>query len=271
MSVKTILITGATDGIGKQTATELARQGARVLVHGRDKAKGIQVLDAINRDNCNEKLALYLADFTSLAEVARLAEEVKREQAQLHVLINNAGIFSKERVLTNDGFESTFAVNHLAPFLLTLLLLDLLKASAPARIVNVASGSHRGVSAVDFDNLQGEKTYDGIAAYSLSKLGNVLFTNALARRLAGTHVTANSLHPGVIGTKLLRASYNMDGANLEEGAQTSVYLAASPEAEGVTGKYYSKMLEKPTSDLAQDEALQEKFWQVSEALVAKFL
>ena len=271
MNAKTILVTGATDGIGKQTAIKLARQGAKVLVHGRNKSKGATVLDEINRDNCNENLTLYLADFSSFASIKRMAEEIKREQSELHVLINNAGTFSKERLLTKDGLEMTFAVNHLAPFLLTILLLDLLKASTPARIVDVASGAHRNITAIDFDNLQGEKSYDGFEAYGLSKLGNVLFTNELARRLVGSGVTANSLHPGVINTGLQRISYNLDGASVGEGARTSVYLATSPEVESITGRYYSRMAEKPTSDLAQDKSLQEKFWKVSEELLAGYL
>ena len=271
MNAKTILVTGATDGIGKQTAIKLARQGAKVLVHGRNKSKGATVLDEINRDNCNENLTLYLADFSSFASIKRMAEEIKREQSELHVLINNAGTFSKERLLTKDGLEMTFAVNHLAPFLLTILLLDLLKASTPARIVDVASGAHRNITAIDFDNLQGEKSYDGFEAYGLSKLGNVLFTNELARRLVGSGVTANSLHPGVINTGLQRISDNLDGASVGEGARTSVYLATSPEVESITGRYYSRMAEKPTSDLAQDKSLQEKFWKVSEELLAGYL
>jgi NAD(P)-dependent dehydrogenase (short-subunit alcohol dehydrogenase family) len=268
---KTILVSGATDGIGKQTAFELARKGAKVLVHGRDKARGAKVLDEINRDNCNENLILYLADFSSFSDIKRMAEEIKREQNELHVLINNAGTFSKEKLLTKDGLEMTFAVNHLAPFLLTMLLLDLLKASAPARIVNVSSGAHRNITEVDFANLQGEKSYDGFEAYSLSKLGNILFTNELAKHLEGSGVTVNSLHPGVISTKMQRASYNLDGADVGEGAQTLVFLATSPEIEGVTGKYYSRMAEKPISDLAHDKALQEKFWKISEELLAGYL
>ena len=271
MNAKTILVTGATDGIGKQTAIELARRGWKVLIHGRDKARGAKVLDEINRDNCNENLVLYLADFSSFADVKRMADEIKREQDNLHVLVNNAGTFSKDKLITKDGLEMSFAVNHLAPFLLTMLLLDLLKASAPARIINVSSGAHRNITEVDFGNLQAEKYYDGFEAYGLSKLGNVLFTNELAKRLAGSGVTANSLHPGVISTKMQRASYNLDGADVEEGARTSIYLATSPEVEGITGKYYSRMVEKPTSDLAQDKKLQEKFWKISEELLEGYL
>ncbi len=257
--------------LANKPPSTLARQGAKVLIHGRDKARGARVLDEINRDNCNENLVLYLADFSSFADVKRMANEIKREQDSLHVLINNAGTFSKEKLMTKDNLEMTFAVNHLAPFLLTMLLLDLLKASAPARIINVASGAHRNISAVDFDNLQAEKSYDGFEAYALSKLGNILFTNELAERLAGTGVTVNSVHPGVISTKMQAASYNLEGESVEEGARTSVYLASSPEVEGVTGRYFSRMVEKPVSDLAQDRALREKFWQVSEKLLAGYL
>ena len=271
MNTKTVLVTGATDGIGRQTAIELARQSAKVLIHGRDKARGAKALDEINRDNCNENLVLYLADFSSFADVKRMADEIKREQSALHVLIHNAGTFSKEKLLTKDGLEMTFAVNHLAPFLLTMLLLDLLKASAPARIVTVSSNAHRNISEVEFGNLQAERSYDGFDSYGLSKLGNILFTNELAERLEGSRVTANSLHPGVISTKMQRASYNLDGADVVEGARTSVYLATSPEVEGVTGKYFSRMAEKPTSDLAQDKALQKKFWKISEELLAGYL
>ena len=271
MNTRTVLVTGATDGIGRQTAIELARQGAKVLIHGRDKARGAKVLDEINRDNCNENLVLYLADFSSFADVKRMADEIKREQSELHVLINNAGTFSKDKLMTKYGLEMNFAVNHLAPFLLTMLLLDLLKASAPARIINVSSNAHRNITEVDFANLQAERSYDGFDAYGLSKLGNILFTNELAERLEGSGVTANSLHPGVISTKMQRASYNLDGADVVEGARTPVYLATSPEVEGVTGKYFSRMAEKPTSDLAQDKALQKKFWKISEELLAGYL
>jgi len=271
MKNKTVLVTGGTDGIGKETALQLARMGAHVLVHGRNREKGAQVLDEINREPCKEEAGLYLADFSSMADVKRMAEDIKREQTQLHVLLNNAGNFYKERLLSADGIEMTMAVNYFAPFLLTLLLLDLLKASAPARIVNVASNSHKFISSVDYENLQGEINYDGITAYSLSKLGNVFFTQSLADKLAGSGVMANALHPGVVDTKLLRKSYQLDGISVEEGAQTSVYLASSPALEGVSGKYYKNMQEYPVSDLSQDKKLQDAFWKLSEEMVSQFL
>jgi len=271
MNNKTILVTGATDGIGRQTALELTRMGASVLVHGRDQQKGSLVLDGLNRETCNEKMALYIADFASLAEVQRLAEEIKREQPSLHVLINNAGGFFKERQLNADGLEMTFVVNHLAPFLLTRLLLDLLKASAPARVVTVASGAHRNLKELDWDNLQGEKSYDPFDAYALSKLASICVMNELAARLEGSRVTVNTLHPGVIDTKLLRMSYNMEGASVEEGAETSVYLASAQEMEGVTGRYFSHKAERPISDLARDAENVRRFWELSEKLIAPYL
>ena len=271
MENKTVLVTGGTDGIGRETALQLARLGARVLVHGRDKEKGIQVVDEINRDTCEENVSLYIADFSSLADVKRMAEDIKREQTELHVLVNNAGNFYKERMLSADDIEMTMAVNHFAPFLLTLLLLDLLKASAPARIVNVASSSHKLIKSVDFENLQGETNYDGFTAYSLSKLGNVLFTQSLADKFEETGVAANALHPGVVNTKLLRKSYHLDGMSVDNGAQTSVYLASSPAVEGVSGKYYKNMQECLASDLSQGKNLQDAFWKLSEKTVTQFL
>lgn len=271
MNKQTILVTGATDGIGRQTAWTLARMGAKVLIHGRDKQKGIRVIDELTRNTCNENLMLYIADFSSLADVRRMADEIKREQTQLHVLINNAGSFFKEHQLNADGLEMTFVVNHLAPFLLTRLLQDLLEKSAPARVVNVASGAHRNLKELDWDNLQGEKSYNPFDAYALSKLASICVMNELAGRLAGSGVTVNSLHPGVINTKLLRMSYNMEGASVEEGAETSVYLATAPEVEGVSGKYFSRKVEKPISDLAMDPQVQQKFWELSESLIAPYL
>jgi len=271
MENKTVLVTGGTGGIGRETARQLARMDARVLVHGRDKGKGAHVLDEIRRDTCNEKISLYIADFSSLADIKRMSEDIKREQAELHVLVNNAGNFYCERLLSSDGIEMTLAVNHLAPFLLTMLLLDLLKASAPARIVNVASSSHKLIKSVDLENLQGETNYDGFTAYSLSKLGNVLFTQSLADKLNGTGVTVNALHPGVVNTNLLRKSYDLNGISVEEGAQTSVYLVSSPEVEGLSGKYFKNMRERTASEFSQDRNFQDAFWKLSKEMVSQFL
>jgi NAD(P)-dependent dehydrogenase (short-subunit alcohol dehydrogenase family) len=268
---KTILVTGATDGIGRQTALDLARMGAHVLIHGRDKEKGIRVLDELNRETCNEKLALYIADYSSLADVRRMADEIKREQSHLDVLINNAGSFFVKREVNADGLEMTFVVNHLASFLLTNLILDLLKASAPARVVTVESSAHKSLKEIDWENLQGEKSYNEYDAYALSKLANICTMNELAARLKGSGVTVNTLHPGVVDTKLLRMSYKLEGVSVQEGAETSVYLASEPEVEGITGKYFSRKVEKPISDLAADPQNWKKFWDISEALTAKYM
>jgi NAD(P)-dependent dehydrogenase (short-subunit alcohol dehydrogenase family) len=200
-----------------------------------------------------------------------MAEDIKREKSELHVLVNNAGNFYKERMLSADGYEKILAVNHLAPFLLTLLLLDLIKKSAPARIVNVASSAHKSIRKLDLHNLHGENGYDPFTAYSLSKLGNVLFTKALADELIGTDVTVNSLHPGVVATKLLRKSYDMAGISPMKGAQTSIFLASSPDAKGVTGKYFQNLQERTTSVIADDKDLQATFWKISMEMVNNFL
>jgi NAD(P)-dependent dehydrogenase (short-subunit alcohol dehydrogenase family) len=273
MKGRTVLVTGSTDGIGKATAMDLAHKGAKVLLHGRNSEKGRAVLEEIRRITGNDSLEFFRADFSSQRQVRMLAAEIKESQDKLHVLINNAGTFSQQRRLTEDGLEMTFAVNHLAPFLLTHELLDLLKDStlkdnAPSRIVTVASIAHWDAK-VDWTNLQGERRYDGFQAYALSKLGNILFTYALARRLKvqGTGVTANCLHPGVTRTKLLRAGFgDYPGAAPEEGAKTSVYLASSHDVENVSGLYFENRRPARSSPQSYGQELQERFWQVSMTL-----
>jgi NAD(P)-dependent dehydrogenase (short-subunit alcohol dehydrogenase family) len=266
MQKKVVLITGATDGIGKQTALDLAAMSATVIVHGRTAQRARDAAQEIQRRTGNKNVDSVYADFSSLSDVRHLAADVKAKCKRLHVLINNAGVYMKERRTTNDGFEMTFAVNHLAPFLLTNLLLDLLKHSTPARIINLSSIAHTRAK-LEFDNLQGEKQFDAYGAYALSKLGNVLFTNELAERLNGTNVTVNAVHPGVITTKLLRAGFSISGSSVGEGAETSVYLASSPLVENVTGKYFVKKSEENSSAIAQDSQLRKKFWEVSCLLV----
>lgn len=269
MKGSTILITGSTDGIGKATAMELARRGAKVLIHGRSPEKGRAVLEEIREKTGNDALEFFEADLSSQRQVRKLAAEVKETQGELNVLINNAGTFLDRRQLTEDGLETTFAVNYLAPFLLTHELLDLLKKGSPSRIVSVASIAHWNAR-VDWNNLQGERRYDGFQAYALSKLGIILFTYALARRLQGTRVTANCLHPGVIRTKLLRAGFgDYPGGTPEEGARTSVYLATSPDVENVSGRYFERCKPARSSPQSYDTKLQERFWQVSEKLVGR--
>ena len=266
MEDKIILVTGSTDGIGKQTALELARLGATVLLHGRSLDRGQQALKDLRAASENNKLDLFIADLSSQKQVRRLAAEVEAKYDRLHVLINNAGIFMPQRQVTEDGLEMTFAVNHLAPFLLTHLLLGLLKKSAPARIITVSSSLHQR-SLVDFNNLQGDKYYTGGQAYNLSKLGNVLFTFELAERLRGAGVTANSLHPGAIDTKLLHAAWGrMRSESAAAGASTPVYLATAPEVEKVTGQYFETKHTVVPSSLAHDVELRKKFWEVSAQL-----
>lgn len=246
---KRILVTGATDGIGLATAQALARGGARLLVHGRNPAKVESLAHSLGAVGL-------VADFAELAQVRRLAQEVAA-QGPLDVLINNAGIFAGERVESHDGYELTFAVNHLAPFLLTLNLLDQMVPGG--RCVHVSSIAHtRG--RMRWDDLDLRTHYDGQASYSMSKLANVLFSNALARRVAARGLTSNALHPGVITTKLLKAGFNITGASVEAGAQTSLTVALSHELEGVTGRYFRDCREVPAAPQALDEAAQERLW-----------
>lgn len=265
MKDKVILITGSTDGIGRQAALELAALGPTVLVHGRNEQRGKNVVEEICKATGNQKVDLLIADFSSMQQVRRLAADVKQRYGALHVLINNAGVFMNERRLTVDGFETTFAVNHLAPFLLTNLLLDLLKKSTPARVITVSSVAHtRGK--LDFENLQAEKSFGGYSSYALSKLANIMFAFELGELMAGTGVTSNCLHPGMIGTKLLRTGFNVTGASTTDGAETLIYLATSPEVDGVNGKYFQEKQETISSPTASDTVLRKKMWEVSAQL-----
>lgn len=265
MNPKTILITGATDGIGKVSALELARMGHHVLVHGRNAARGNSVVDEIKRTTKNSQVEFVRADLASLAEVRALAAQLERNCPRLDVLVNNAGVFRHERRLTTDGFEETFAVNHLAHFLLANLLLDRIRASTPARIVHVSSGTHRSAK-LEWDNLEGEKKYDGYEAYARSKLANLLFAYALAERLRGTGVTSNALHPGVIRTKLLTEGWGSGGTDLSHGGDTVVYAATAPELETVTGRYFDNKREATSSTASHDKELQRKLWDWSARL-----
>jgi retinol dehydrogenase-14 len=259
-----ILVTGSTDGIGKATALELALRGTTVIVHGRTKERAERARDQLSRVSSGGRVECVHGDFSSLAHVRRMADEIERRFPRLNVLVNNAGIIANTRGVSVDGYELTFAVNHLAPFLLTNLLLELIVKSSPARIVNVSSMVHSGAS-IDFDDLGMERGYSGMRAYSKSKLANVLFTYALARRLLGTGVTANALHPGVIDTKLFRTNYS-GGLPPEEGAKTPVYLALSPDVDRVTGGYFVDRRQARSSPLSYEEALQERLWRVSEEM-----
>lgn len=266
---KTILITGATDGIGKQTALELALQNSNeIIIHGRNEEKCKETIAELIEKTGNEKIKGTAADFSSLNDVAEMSDNIKENFDKIDALINNAGVYMNEKVLTADGYETTFAVNHLAPFLLTNKLIEKKMIPQGGRIINVSSIAHTRAS-VDFENLNGEIKYDAYGAYAISKLANVLFTNKLSQMLLKDKITANSLHPGVITTKLLRTGFNVTGASLETGAATSVYLAASEEVAGVTGRYFVNKKIEDTSSLAADEELIDKFWELSMRFVNK--
>lgn len=265
MQGKTVLVTGSTDGIGKQTALELAQMGANVWVHGRDAARAKATAEEIQKATGAE-VNFVVADYASLNQVKQMAADILNAIESLDVLINNAGVYMLDRKMTEDGFEMSWQVNHLAPYLLTVSLLDKLKNSAPARIVNVASTAHTGAR-LDYENLQGEKEFKPYRVYCLGKLGNMFSTFHLAEKLAGTGVTVNCLHPGVVETKLLRSGFNMQGTSLENGAQTSLFLATSPSVEGVTGKYFDDCKMTEPSALALDAVEREKFLQVTEKML----
>ena len=276
MDDKTVLITGANTGIGKETAIDLARRGARVIMACRDMKKGQDALNEVAEKTGSSKLVLKQLDLASLASVRALAEDINKTEPKLHVLINNAGVMvPSELQKTQDGFELQMGVNHFGHFLLTNLLIDLLKSSQPSRIVVVSSSAHsQTTSSFKFDNINSEKYYSKWDAYGQSKLANILFTRELAKHLEGTGVTANSLHPGAIKTELGR---NMGGRfesmlmrflflffkTPTEGAQTNIYLAVSEEVEGVSGLYFADCKVKQPSRGARDDEAAKKLWEIS--------
>ncbi|MEO6575511.1 MAG: SDR family oxidoreductase [Polyangiaceae bacterium] len=278
MAGKVCLVTGASQGIGKSTALALAKMGAKVVIVARDKARGEAAAEDIRKESgaANDAVELLRADLSSLDSVRQLAAEFKAKHERLDVLVNNAGVVLSNREVTVDGFEKTIATNHLAYFVLTDLLLDLLKTSAPSRIVNVASDAHKGGS-IHFDDLQGEKNYSGMRAYNQSKLANILYTFELAKRLEGTGVTANCVHPGVVASGFGHNNGGVLGFLVkiaspflitpEKGAATSVYLASSPEVEKVTGKYFAKCKEASCTKEARDVGIRERLWKLTEELV----
>jgi NAD(P)-dependent dehydrogenase (short-subunit alcohol dehydrogenase family) len=263
MKDKIILVTGSTDGIGKQTARDLALMGATVILHGREPSKGQQVQAEIKDATANAKIDLFIADLASFEQIRQMAKLIHNAYDNLHVLINNAGVVKNEHEINANGYEMTFAVNHLAVFLFTQLLIDLMKKGAPSRIINVSSMVYS--SFLDFDRLAGKKQFNGWEAYCQSKLCTILFSYELAQRLEGTGVTVNCLHPGVIDTKLLRANFS-GGSPISEGSKTPVYLATAPELEKVTGKYFAKKKETRTTAVSYDPAIRKKLWQLSEQM-----
>ena len=272
MSGRTVLVTGATSGIGKATALGLAALGAHVAITGRDRARTERAAREI-RAASGGQVAVFVADLSAQSEVRRLAGEALESHPRIDVLVNNVGGYWNTRHVTADGLEHTFALNHLAPFLLTNLLLDRLVRSAPARVVTVSSNA-QAMGRIDFDDLQGERSYSGSRAYDQSKLANVLFTYELARRLRSTSVTANALHPGVVSTSFgaedpgrvqrlfvpfMRPFMKTPG----RGAATSIHLASAPELEQVTGRFFANSKLKRSSKDSYDKAVSARLWQVS--------
>ncbi len=261
--MKTILVTGSTDGIGKQTALELAQQGHKVIVHGRNLKKCEQTMAEIQAKVADADLDCVAADFSSLDQVRVMVQEVTQRFSDLSVLINNAGIFSQTYQLSQDGIELTWAVNYLALVVLTEGLLPLLKTNAPARIINVSSVAHQR-GRLDFQNLvMGEENYNGYRAYGNSKLAVICYTNLLANQQNVDDVTVNSLHPGVITTKMLKAGFNMTGETLSVGAETPVYLATSPQVARITGGYFDTKQIMTSSKYTHDVDLQARLWRAT--------
>src|SRR5947209_15368614 len=274
MTGKTCLITGGNSGIGKATALGLAIMGANVVIVSRSKEKGEAALTEIIAKSGHRNVELMLADMSSQDSIRRLASDFKAGHEKLHLLVNNAGVYLTRRTATVDGLESTFAINHLGPFLLTNLLLDLLKASAPSRIVNVTSDAHNGAK-VNFEDLQGEKKFSGWQAYGQSKLAMILFTHELAKRLEGTGVTVNSAHPGVVRTNFannnglvtfgfrLMRSFFISPATADKRI---LYVPTSPDLQCVTGKYFTKTHEVKSSQESYDDDSARRLWHIGEQL-----
>jgi NAD(P)-dependent dehydrogenase (short-subunit alcohol dehydrogenase family) len=277
MNGQICLVTGANSGIGKETALGLARCGATVVLVCRDPHKGEAARKELQERSGNIHVDLFIADLSAQQSIRQLAQDFRQKYTQLHVLVNNAGSVFTGGKVSPDGIEMTLAVNHLASFLLTNLLLDTIEASVPARIVNVSSET-QAEGFIDLDDLQGKRKYHMLRAYAQSKLANVLFTYALARRLEGTGVTANCLHPGRVSTNIWTSALpdwlhflgvisRLFTIPAEQGALTSIYLANSPEVESVTGKYFEKCQAVPSAKISYDQDIQERLWTISETLI----
>jgi NAD(P)-dependent dehydrogenase (short-subunit alcohol dehydrogenase family) len=275
MKDKVVMITGANSGIGKATSLALAKMDATVVMVARNKERGEAAKAEIIKESQNNSVDLLLADLSSLESVQQLATEFRKKYSKLHVLINNAGLFNRKRHVTTDGYENTFATNYLAPFLLTNLQLGLLKASAPSRIINVSSVGHYN-GHINFEDLNLEKEYGGWKAYGQSKLALVLFTHELAKKLRGSGVAVNALHPGTVATNIWTRPFGPAGfitalpklfmASPEEGAETIVYLASSPDAQSLSGEYLEKLKVKKSSEESYDEEIAQRLWDVSAKL-----
>lgn len=263
MKSRTILITGATDGIGKTTAINLAQMGHSIIVHGRNKNRCEEVINEISGRTNNNNCSFVVGDLASFDEIYNLSDSIHSKYEKIDTLLNNAGIYMNNRQVSSDGFELTFAVNHLSVFLLTHLLFDLIKNSDNGRIVTVSSLANvRGK--IDLNDLNGEKVYESYKAYAQSKLANILFAFELAEKIKNYNITSNALHPGVITTKLLKTGFNISGSSTEDGAKTLIYLSVSDEIKNVTGKYFDKMNLADYNPQADDKKLRLDLWNISE-------
>jgi len=275
MIEKRCLVTGATSGIGKVTARDLAEQGASVVIVGRNQEKSKRTVEQIQQETGNAQVEYLLADLSIQEDIRHLAEKYTDRYDRLDILINNAGAIFFSRKETREGFEITFALNHLGYFLLTNLLLDLLRRSAPARIINVSSEAHRGAS-INFDDLQFEEKYSPMRVYGQSKLANILFTYELHRRLDNENLTVNALHPGFVASnfgrnagvlgKIMMPILHLFARSPKRGAQTSIYLASSPEVEGISGKYFIDKQPATSSEESYDLQIAARLWKISEEL-----
>ena len=276
MKDKVVVITGATSGVGRAAAIELARQGATLLLVARHRGRAEAAEREIRKLSGSIAMSTFFADLSSMSEIRRVAGEILNHTPRIDVLLNNAGVVQRSRVMTVDGFETTFATNHLAYYLLTRLLLGRLQQSQPARIVNVASEAHRWCS-LDFDDLQNERRYRTLATYGKSKLANLMFTYELARRLENSGVTVNALHPGWVATHLglddgllsraVSAVSNICARTPERGADTAVWLASSPEVRAITGKYFLDRHEIQSNAASRDHEAQRRLWEMSAQMV----
>lgn len=269
MKTKTILITGSTDGIGKQTALELAQLGHEIIVQGKNAEKGEKVVNEIVNLSLNKKVHYLNADLSDFNQIKDLAVQVKSKFNKLDTLLNNAGIFENEKVILPNKLESTFMVNHMAYFTICNLLMDMLQETGNARIVNVSSIAQ--AESIDFDNLNGEKYFDNYNSYALSKLENVLFTYKLHRLLKGQNITANCLHPGIVNTKLLNEGWGSGGLTVERGAKCSVFLAINNEVDNISGKYYVSCQQKKSSAISYDLKIQDRLWEISQNIMNQHL
>ncbi|MEN8124505.1 MAG: SDR family NAD(P)-dependent oxidoreductase [Bacteroidota bacterium] len=261
LSNKTILLTGSTDGIGKKAAFMLAKSDAILLMHGKNIEKGRKIRNEIIEKTKNTNVFYFNSDFSSFDEIDKLSDDIHKQFSHIDILVNNAGIYESEKIILNNGVEKNFMVNHLAGFTLTIKLLDLLNKSQNARIINVSSMIH--ANNIDFENLNAEKFYSGDNAYSFSKLCNILFTYELSDILKDENITVNTLHPGVIDTKLLRAGWGVIGSSVNEGANRILYLARSKGLKNVSGRYFINDKAVKSADISYDLAIRKKLWDIS--------